>query len=249
MTRRHCARGTRSRQSWKETTPAGRGTFAAGAQGPGVHSAHLRAARLTSLTDLRGEVGGPHLAPRSQSGGSGGRHRVVTDSVSGIPRDSSRDTTSTLCRSRFDSAPKAQRIPPGSPEEFWHRVRATGAIAETSVPSPGAFAQAFPRARGEGLHGVCCITFSSALSPTYRAACLGANEVGSRKGSPQILSEQTKVDDFTDEGLNAEAPGRRSCSMPGDQTGTYSRWSRPTVRGEPSSDRAENQLATLCPPG
>jgi DegV family protein with EDD domain len=104
--------------------------------------------------------------------------KVVTDSVSDIPSD-------LLAKYDIDVVPldvrfgtEAQEALNGvTPEEFWRRVRATGAMAETSAPSPGAFAQAFLRARDDGFDGVCCVTFSSELSSTYQAAYLGAKEV------------------------------------------------------------------------
>jgi DegV family protein with EDD domain len=104
--------------------------------------------------------------------------KVVTDSMSDIPSD-------LLARYNIDVVPLDVRLGTEGPkeligltaEEFWHLVRATGAFPETSAPSPGAFIQAFLHARDEGFDGVCCITFSSALSATYQAACLGAKEV------------------------------------------------------------------------
>jgi DegV family protein with EDD domain len=104
--------------------------------------------------------------------------KVVTDSVSDIP-------PYLLARYNIDVVPLDVRLGTEgpkeligiTPEEFWRRVRATGAFTETSAPSPGAFIQAFLRARDEGFNGVCCVTFSSAMSSTYQAACLGAKEV------------------------------------------------------------------------
>jgi DegV family protein with EDD domain len=104
--------------------------------------------------------------------------KVVTDNVSDIPGD-------LLAQYGIEVVPLDVRLGTGTPEElggitaeeFWRRVRATGAMAETSAPSPGAFAQAFLRARDDGFDGVCCVTFSSELSSTYQAACLGAKEV------------------------------------------------------------------------
>ena len=104
--------------------------------------------------------------------------KVVTDSVSDIPRDllAEYDIDVVPLDVRLGTEPQEELIG-ATPEEFWRRVRATGAMAETSAPSPGAFAQAFLRARDDGFGGVCCVTFSSELSSTYQAACLGAREV------------------------------------------------------------------------
>ena len=66
------------------------------------------------------------------------------------------------------------------PAEFWRRCALTSALPETSAPSPGAFADSFVQAAEEGCSGVVCLTLSSDLSATYRAACRGAEEVGGR---------------------------------------------------------------------
>jgi len=100
--------------------------------------------------------------------------KVVTDSMSDIPSD-------LLVAFDIDVVPLDVRLGTedltrATPEEFWRRVRATGAIAKTAAPSPGAFTQAFRRARDEGFNGVCCVTLSSSLSGTFQAACSGANE-------------------------------------------------------------------------
>jgi DegV family protein with EDD domain len=100
--------------------------------------------------------------------------KVVTDSMSDIPSD-------LLVAFNIDVVPLDVRLGTedltrATPEEFWRRVRATGAIAKTAAPSPGAFTQAFLRARDEGSSGVCCVTVSSSLSATFQAACSGANE-------------------------------------------------------------------------
>jgi DegV family protein with EDD domain len=100
--------------------------------------------------------------------------KVVTDSMSDIPSD-------LLVAFNIDVVPLDVRLGTedltrATPEEFWRRVRATGAIAKTAAPSPGAFTQAFRRARDEGFNGVCCVTLSSSLSGTFQAACSGANE-------------------------------------------------------------------------
>ena len=103
--------------------------------------------------------------------------KIVTDNVSDIPSD-------LLASYGIDVVPldvrlgaEAVNLRGTTPEEFWRRVRATSAMAETSAPSPGAFVQAFLRAREDGFDGVCCVAFSSELSSTYQAACLAAKEV------------------------------------------------------------------------
>lgn len=61
--------------------------------------------------------------------------------------------------------------------QFWERARASKAIAQTSAPSPGAFATAFRDAAAGGADGVLCVTLSSGLSGTYQSAIAGAGEV------------------------------------------------------------------------
>ena len=63
------------------------------------------------------------------------------------------------------------------PAEFWRRCAMTGALPETSSPSPGAFAESFARAADEGCPSVVCLTLSAGLSGTYQAARAGAEEV------------------------------------------------------------------------
>jgi DegV family protein with EDD domain len=62
-------------------------------------------------------------------------------------------------------------------EEFWVRAASSDALAETSAPSPGAFAEAFLTLRQHGCDAVICVTISSDLSATYQAARSGAEEV------------------------------------------------------------------------
>ena len=64
-----------------------------------------------------------------------------------------------------------------SPQQFWEMAATTDAMAETSAPSPGAFAEAFAQAKREGFEGVACVTISSRLSATFQAARAGASEV------------------------------------------------------------------------
>jgi DegV family protein with EDD domain len=76
------------------------------------------------------------------------------------------------------------------PVEFWRRCAMTSALPETSAPSPGAFAESFLHAAEEGCSGVVCLTLSSALSATYRAACQGADEV---RGQVEVRVVDTRT--------------------------------------------------------
>ncbi|HEX4979813.1 MAG TPA: DegV family protein [Acidimicrobiales bacterium] len=64
-----------------------------------------------------------------------------------------------------------------TPSEFWKRVVASPVLPETSAPSPGAFEEAYRRARTSGCDGVVAITLSGELSATYQAAELAARAV------------------------------------------------------------------------
>jgi fatty acid kinase fatty acid binding subunit len=101
--------------------------------------------------------------------------KVVTDNMSDIPSDLL--VALNIDVVRLDVRLGTEDLTRATPKDFWCRVRATSDMATTSAPSPGAFAQAFLRARDEGFEGVCCVTVSSSLSGTFQAACSGATEV------------------------------------------------------------------------
>jgi DegV family protein with EDD domain len=103
--------------------------------------------------------------------------RVVTDSAADLPED-------LLERYAITVVPLEVRVggqQPGGPdglsaEEFWERFEASGGRAETSAPSPGAFAAAYRDAARDGADGVVCVTLSGELSGTYQSATAGASE-------------------------------------------------------------------------
>ncbi len=64
-----------------------------------------------------------------------------------------------------------------SPAQFWERLSASSVLPETAAPSPGAFEEVFRTAAEAGAAGVVCITISSALSATFQAAQLAAQNV------------------------------------------------------------------------
>lgn len=64
-----------------------------------------------------------------------------------------------------------------SPAEFWDRLATSTVLPETAAPSAGAFEEAFTAAAEAGSAGVVCVTISSALSATYQAAQLAAQNV------------------------------------------------------------------------
>lgn len=64
-----------------------------------------------------------------------------------------------------------------SPAQFWDRLSTSSLLPETAAPSPGAFEEVFRAAAEAGAAGVVCITISSALSATFQAAQLAAQNV------------------------------------------------------------------------
>lgn len=64
-----------------------------------------------------------------------------------------------------------------SPAQFWDRLSRSSVLPETAAPSPGAFEEVFRAAAEAGAAGVVCITISSALSATFQAAQLAAQNV------------------------------------------------------------------------
>ena len=110
-----------------------------------------------------------------------------------------------------------KRVGPG---EFWRRCAMTGAVAETSSPSPGTFAESFAHAADEGCPSVVCLTLSSGLSGTYQAARAGAEEVRGRVdvrvvdtrtvsvGEAMVVLETARVGAATNDLDLAEAAAR-----------------------------------------
>jgi DegV family protein with EDD domain len=107
-----------------------------------------------------------------------GTARIVTDSGCDLPRD-------RLESGHIDVVPLTirfgdQEFTDGvdlSTSEFWKRCATSPRLPETAAPSPGAFAAAYQRAADDGCSGVVAITLSSALSGTFQAATVGAEQV------------------------------------------------------------------------
>lgn len=104
--------------------------------------------------------------------------KIVTDSGSDIAPEllAAEGIAEVPLEVRLGDIPAARLIGL-SPEQFWQMAGTTNAVAETSAPSPGAFAEAFSNAKNEGFTGVVCVTISSRLSATFQAARAGASEV------------------------------------------------------------------------
>ena len=147
--------------------------------------------------------------------------RVVTDSAADLPTSLARehDIRVVPLDVRLGRwGPEEMRLI--DPAEFWRRCAMTDALPETSAPSPGAFAESFAQAAGDGCSGVLCLTLSSALSATYQAACAGAEEVSGlidvrvvdtrtvTLGQAMVVLEAARVGSATDELDAAEAAAR-----------------------------------------
>ncbi len=62
-------------------------------------------------------------------------------------------------------------------DEFYGRMAQSDELPQTSCPAPGAFQQAFMRAKAAGAEVVVCINISSDLSNTFQSAQTAANAV------------------------------------------------------------------------
>jgi DegV family protein with EDD domain len=66
-----------------------------------------------------------------------------------------------------------------TPVEFWAKCKTMDGLPETAAPSPGAFEEAYRRAKADGAEGVVVVTLSRKMSATIEAADLAAANVGS----------------------------------------------------------------------
>ncbi len=81
--------------------------------------------------------------------------KIITDSASDIAPELLRTQgiAEVPLEIRLGSVPASELIDL-SAEQFWKLAATTNALAETSAPSPGAFAEAFMHAKHEGFDGV-----------------------------------------------------------------------------------------------
>ena len=103
---------------------------------------------------------------------------IVTDSSSDIPVNEAARLNITVVplTIRFGDEEFVDRVDLTS-EEFWAKCKSSPTLPETAAPSPGAFQQAFEKAKDAGADGVVCITISSKLSGTYQSATTAASAV------------------------------------------------------------------------
>jgi DegV family protein with EDD domain len=104
--------------------------------------------------------------------------RVITDSAADVPRE-------IASRLNIDIVPLTIRFGEQeyvdgidlSPQEFWVKCKASAELPETAAPSPGAFQEAFLKAKADGADGVVVVALSSDLSATHQSATLAAQAV------------------------------------------------------------------------
>ncbi len=101
--------------------------------------------------------------------------RIITDSAADLPSEvvTRLGVVVVPLTIRFG----AEEFDDLSPADFWARCKSSTTLPETAAPSPGAFAEAFEKARSDGAEGVICITLSSELSATYQSAKTAAESV------------------------------------------------------------------------
>ena len=106
------------------------------------------------------------------------RIRVITDSACDIPEAMARelDIDIVSLSIRFGDEEFVDRVEL-TPAQFWKKCKASKVLPETAAPSPGAFQDAYERARAEGFDGVLVLTLSAALSATHQAATIAAQAV------------------------------------------------------------------------
>lgn len=105
------------------------------------------------------------------------RIRLITDSACDLPQDivTSLDIDVVSLSIRFGDEEFVDRVDL-SPAQFWARCASSKVLPETSAPSPGAFHDAYERARSLGYDGALVVTLSAALSATNQSATLAATQ-------------------------------------------------------------------------
>jgi len=104
--------------------------------------------------------------------------RIITDSASDLPLDIANRLNIAIVplTVRFGD----EEFVDGrdlNPHEFWAKCKTSSELPETAAPSPGAFQEAFLKAKAEGADGVVVVALSSDLSATHQSATLAAQAV------------------------------------------------------------------------
>jgi DegV family protein with EDD domain len=106
------------------------------------------------------------------------RIQVVTDSACDLPEAvvEARGIEVVPLTIRFGSEEFVDRKDL-TPTEFWRRSASSETIPETAAPAPGAFVEAYRRAKDNGAEAVVCVALSSKVSATYASATTAAELV------------------------------------------------------------------------
>ncbi len=106
------------------------------------------------------------------------RIKLITDSACDLPGDlvSAHDIDVVSLTIRFGDEEFVDRVEL-TPGEFWAKCASSKVLPETAAPSPGAFHDAYERARADGYDGALVVTISAALSATHQSASLAATQV------------------------------------------------------------------------
>jgi hypothetical protein len=104
--------------------------------------------------------------------------RIITDSAADLPLDIANRLNIAIVplTVRFGD----EEFVDGrdlTPHEFWAKCKTSSELPETAAPSPGAFQEAFLKAKAEGADGVVVVALSSDLSATHQSATLAAQAV------------------------------------------------------------------------
>ncbi len=106
------------------------------------------------------------------------RIKLITDSACDLPQDlvGSYDIDVVSLTIRFGDEEFVDRVEL-SAGDFWTKCAASKVLPETAAPSPGAFHDAYERARDAGYDGALVVTISAALSATHQSASLAATQM------------------------------------------------------------------------
>jgi DegV family protein with EDD domain len=106
------------------------------------------------------------------------RIRIVTDSASDLPETFAQrlDIDVVSLTIRFGDEEFVDRVDL-TPDAFWAKCKGSKTLPETAAPAPGAFQDAYQRAKDDGCDGVLVVTLSSLLSATHQSATLAAEAV------------------------------------------------------------------------
>ncbi|CAA9279399.1 MAG: DegV family protein [uncultured Chloroflexi bacterium] len=134
-----------------------------------------------------GQPDGAQIAHGGGSGGTGGRIRIVTDSLAWIPDDLVRQHRLTVVplHIHFGEQQFTETVDLTN-QEFYARLREGGTLPKTSAPSPGEFLDAYRRVAAEA-DAILSVHFTSKMSATYQSAEIAAAQL--REERPDVRIE------------------------------------------------------------